>query len=431
MNESVREPPGRDYAVQYAAVAAGGFAAFLVTAYVGATYLGAFDFASVLSFQANDWPFNIRTLPDSSFAVGIHYFGDFLATWRQSAVASPYVTDASLWPSNYPPAVHLLFRPLTWLPYHVALFVFLTASAVAVIGPMWFAFRTRPAAQRVLLVVSGVVLTGPFLSMLDRGNLQGVVSGLVIVAALLLASRRDLWAAICIGLAAALKGYPLILIVILIHRRRWRVSAGALGVFCGITLLALLTFGGGIAANLEGLWSATSPFRNLEVGGETVVPAYNNSLYSFLQVAGAADVPGSNALLTHYGALVAVLALVVVVVALLPRLSLVERLIALCSFTILAPTITGSYALTLLLAPVAVLALRGTRRWRLPTLYAVLIGLAMVPKALPIGSGDVTVASVVNPMLVVMLLTAVAISGASRATAAVGASRPTSERHAT
>jgi hypothetical protein len=244
------------------------------------------------------------------------------------------------------------------------------------------------------------------------------VSGVVIVAALLLAARRDLAAAVLIGVAAALKGYPILLVVVLLRRRRWTESLVAFGTFVGLTALSLLTFSGGVPANLRALWSATSPFRNLSVGQETVVPAHNNSLYSLLQVLQAADLPGAGLLLARYSLVAGVVGALLVLVACAPRATLAERLFALTGAMVLLPTITGAYALSLLFAPLAVLAWSGNRPWPLPTAYALICGVIVVPKALPIGGGDITVASVMNPLLVALLLVSVGIAVTTRAVAA-------------
>lgn len=406
---------GRDYVEKYAALCLLGFTAFLVVAYVGAFYLRLLDAPRAASFLAEDWPANAGGEPNNVFAVGVHYFGDYLPTWLQSTQGSPYIVEDGAWPSNYLPVVHVLFRPLVALPYRTSLIVYLVFSAFAILGPMWVALRRRHTpTTALLLLLAGIVLTGPFISVIDRGNIQGIVTGFVIAAALLLASRRNLLAAVCIGLAGALKGYPIILIVILLHRRRWRESLVALGTFALASALALLTFRGGLPANLTGLWDATSPFRNLNVGKETVGPAYNVSMYSLLQVADSSSMPLAGFLLSHYAAVALFLVAVTVAIACLPRATLVERLLVLCGFVVLAPTITGAYTLTLFFAPIAVLAWRGPGNWRLPTVYAILLAALMVPKNFMIDHGA-TLASVVNPMLMLTIIAVVTISVSLRA----------------
>lgn len=410
-----RTRPRRDYVVQYAATAGVGFALFFVVSYLGSFYLGAFTFPRALSFPAAEWPGNAGSVVDPTFAVGVHYFGDYLATWLQSAAPSPYLTGSAVFPSNYPPVVHLLLRPLTWMPYFMSLGLFLLVSAAAILVPMAFALRGRRPGQRVVLLVTGVVLTGPFLSVLDRGNAQGIVTGLMIAAALLLASRRDLWAAIFIGLAAALKGYPIVFVAVLLHRRKWLESAVAAGVFLGVTAMALLTFEGGFGANVRALWDATSPFRNVQVGAETVDPAFNYSLYSLLQVLDNERIGLAGSALHHYAIAAVVVVVVTVLVALAPRLSLSERLLALCVLIVLVPTITGSYVLTVFFAPIAVIALGGSRTSRLPTFYVVVVAVLMVPKGIPLETGWSSVASVVNPLLTLVLLGGLALSAARHA----------------
>lgn len=415
MSESDDQAARRDYFTLYAAIAGTGFAVFLCLAYVGAFYLRTGDFVAGLSFRADDWPANAGPTANAAYALGVHYFGDFLATWLQSDAASPYVTGSAIWPSNYPPFTHLLFKLLTWMSYRTSLAVYLAVSSAAILIPIWIALRGRPASQRVLLVVIGVVLTAPFISVLDRGNVQGIVSGLVIVTALLLLQNRNYGAAVCIGVAAALKGYPIVLVSLLIRRRCWKESIIALSTFTALTLLSLWSFEGGLTANLRGFWNATSPFRNLDVGKETAAPAHNNSIYALLQVARDQAVPAADAMLSHYWIVAALVTIAAIVVALLPRATLVEQFVALCAFMVLTPTITGTYALTLFFAPLVLLAQKRSSDGPFPTLYAVLIGVMVVPKGLPI-QDNATIASVANPLVALALLAAAAAHAGYRPT---------------
>jgi hypothetical protein len=404
-----------DYAFPYVATALTCFALFFVAAYVGAFYFDALDFPRALTFDASDWPSNAGTVePNPSYALGVHYFGDFLASWLQTAAPSPYATQSVVWSSNYLPFAHLLFQPFTWLPYHVAVTAFSLLGAAAIIAPMTSSAGRRPWAQRIALIVGGVVLTAPFLSMLDRGNVQSLVSAAVIIAVLCLVHSHNMWAAVLIGLAAAVKGYPLVLLIVLARRKAWREVLAGFATFLIANTVALTTFSGGLVDNLHHLWIATGPFRSNSHATDLNNLTFNNSAFALLHLLGDSAVPWiaqpSGWASSHFGLVVLLLLAITVGLALIPATTLLEQVLVLITFMTLAPVIVGDYALTLYFAPIALIYRRRPGAWPLISLYAMILGLLMAPKGLSIAEMSLRLTPILSPLLQVSLISLVAVA---------------------
>ena len=205
-----------------------------------------------LSFPANDrpWmPVGTTPVPIS----GNHYFGDFQLPYgwalnvRNSQ--SPYLSSEI--PANYPPLSILFFVPFTIFPVKIATMLFLLLSAVVFSLPLWLLLSPLRISYRCIMLAPIVLVTTPFLGMLDRGNNIGIAIGLIAWAALAWRSERLLWCGVFLAAAIALKAYPAVLLVVPIALRRYRFSALVATSALGINLLALAFIPGGYGKNLH------------------------------------------------------------------------------------------------------------------------------------------------------------------------------------
>ena len=163
------------------------------------------------------------------------------------------------WPMwyRYPPLFAWLMWPLSALPFRVAAFVWALGklAALALVGRELGRRLDAGPAVWTLAALAG----GPWALMeLRYGNAQAYVLALV-AAALLAAERRPGWASAALGLAAALKVWPLFFVPYLMARRRPRAAAGSLAWAAGLTLApALWTGWSAHAATLTAWWRQES-----------------------------------------------------------------------------------------------------------------------------------------------------------------------------
>ena len=98
-------------------------------------------------------------------------------------------------------------------------------------------------ATAVALPVSLALISFPIERMVHQGNVEVVLWIFTAVGVLAFWRGHDDAAAMLWGLAAAMKLFPIVLLVLLLPRRQWRAIAVGVGTFVGATLWALWWLG--------------------------------------------------------------------------------------------------------------------------------------------------------------------------------------------
>lgn len=352
--------------------------------------------------------------------VGSHSFGDLYATWLLSGDPSPYLQSSATFPSNYLPFTHVLMRPLTWLPYELALVLFLVGTTAAT---LWLvAAQLKDVELPLRLLAAGVigVMNYPVLLMLDRGNVEGLVFVLLAIAALSARRGSWMWSAVLIGAATAMKGYPAAFILVLIGARRFREAAVASATAAGLTLISFLTFTGGLRANATALLNS---LRGFDQGAGEAGVQHGSSL-SGLASAIARTAPSMSWV---QGAVtpVSVTVLLVGVLAMVSgRLVLWQSCAVAAGLTVLVPAVAYDYRLMLMMVPLVILLREPGGSLRFPSLLA--LGLLLVPKGLPVLYGEVNLGVVVNPGILLLIVLGLSATALRRPPARA---KPATSRH--
>ncbi|MFJ8600981.1 glycosyltransferase family 87 protein [Streptomyces shenzhenensis] len=142
---------------------------------------------------------------------------------------------------TYPPFAAVAMLPMALMGLHTAIAVclLLNLGALAVVlrllaGPDW----RRHGWFGWALAVCLLALFEPVRDTFSFGQVNVLLLALVLVDAWLLATGRDRWAGVGIGLAAAVKLTPAVFIGLLLLTRRWRAAATATAVALAATALA-------------------------------------------------------------------------------------------------------------------------------------------------------------------------------------------------
>ncbi|MFP4056610.1 MAG: glycosyltransferase family 87 protein [Candidatus Brocadiia bacterium] len=177
--------------------------------------------------------------PSPAFDYGLDYHDFYQASRAVLAGKSPYAVVRYV----TPPLPALVNAPLSLLPFPSALGGVLAAMAVAVLGAYGLAVASfaRGDARRawglLALGLAAVGLSYPFYFLFERGNIDGFVLALMVLA-VWCRGRRAVAAGLFAALAIASKVYPLLLFVpLLIEGRRRAVAAAALAL-AGCVLVA-------------------------------------------------------------------------------------------------------------------------------------------------------------------------------------------------
>ena len=244
--------------------------------FVVSSYLNKGPFEHFVSYLGSDGPVGYADSVNPN-RLGVHTFGDYLLPRWQSNLSSPwFITDTANGPcNNYLPFTMAVFWLFSAIAYWESFVLFMTIGTIALLSSIWFSLSDEQSVNRAQLIVSSIVLTSPFISLMDRGNIQILLTALIGVAFVLFINDRKSWGAFALGLAVALKGYPIVFLVVWLRERRWKDCLISLSTAAFATILPLLFYDGGILRNLSRI------FRNVRLNEEMYAYeslAYNNSL---------------------------------------------------------------------------------------------------------------------------------------------------------
>jgi alpha-1,2-mannosyltransferase len=178
------------------------------------------------------------------FDLGIYYRA--VRWWAHGHDVYSYSQPDSIQGSlgfTYPPFAALLLRPLASMPLGAAQAVFGTVSVAALLVTLWLLIR--PVAARLGYPTwFALALALPLVSWLEPvretfsfGQVNFIVTGLIVVDLLVAVARGSRLAGVGIGLAAAIKLTPAIFVIYLLLTRRWRAAATAVAAAITATLL--------------------------------------------------------------------------------------------------------------------------------------------------------------------------------------------------
>ena len=177
----------------------------------------------------------------------VNVFDDLLARRQQiltlkatGNIYEPFGAQAF----TYPPGAIFAFYWTTWIGISAVPLTWTVLSLGSMAASFAMVLRTFNRMNRMLAFALGCWLTlltlaiyPPFTEGIEFGQLAPMILALVLVDELIVRGRTR---GIAVGLASAIKLYPLVFVVAWAIRRQWRDVATALGTFFGVTLLASL-----------------------------------------------------------------------------------------------------------------------------------------------------------------------------------------------
>ncbi len=333
------------------------------------------------------------------------FFTDFI--WPFSISANPYLIARADF-QNFP----LLYRVASiFAIFHlqVALMVFII---LFIYGFFMICRVQLNVASRINTYQNAFIftfMTYPVLIALDRENIEILVF-FCLYFFVTLYRKNSFASAILLGLAVALKAFPVILAVLLFSDRRFKeiILAGATAL--GTTLISYLSYPGGLVINI------TNHLRNLGLYNATYVTgmeglSFGNSLYGAIKYVTLWFFPrmvlsGVPPILeTIYLIFIFILlALLVVYVLFVEKMFWKKVTLLICAMN-LFPFVSGDYKLLHLFIPLF-LFLNKDEKERIDLIILLLFSFLLVPKdylhllVLP----EVSVAVLLNPMAMIALM---------------------------
>jgi hypothetical protein len=395
----------------YVSFVAVGWIFSYVLLYIYSEYLGKTSWSRSVSFYATDVPGNVdpSCLPQP---LGVHFFGDFVSAICHAKLPSPYLSE---FPTNYFPFAYTIMRPFAWLAaynYWVSLVLFLVLPSYVILFSIWRTLHHDNVNQRLFFIIFAILLSQPFISAIDRSNIQMLVTAFVIISFFLIESDSKYISPVVLGLATAIKGYPFIYMLIFVRRREWIRLFVSVITAIFVTVTSLFLFSGSVIANFREMISDVLQFRE----GEGTLLRFNSSLKALLLSIKTHDIAFlsnvTNVLDSHYSFVVLLSASAIVLLLLISKTSMLQFSILTAIFCALFVELSFSYVLTLFFL---VFLYFNESDYLTPIRIAQLISIAvlMTPKGISLDPSlsdfGPSLMSYVNPICMLFLLIVTAI----------------------
>lgn len=308
-------------------------------------------------------------------------FNDFFQVYEILRSFNPY----GIQNGNYPPLGYWLVAPFIWMNEYAALFTMigLTVGFIA-----WWSYRSFTAGLPIfgrMLVIVIVLCSLPVSFAVDRANVDLLIFILIALGIAAVERLRPTLAAACIGVAAAVKIYPIAYLLVFLRGRRLRYMTLGIVIAALATILSFSLLRNNFMQNVDGFRSAYSALQTQLAGGVNAT-YFNASIPGWLQGIGYA-VDGGHGLQLVQNALrplvlpvEAVAGLILAAYLRWHEQSLWRAVTLITTFFLLFSTLSYYYELLFVFIALA-LFVRHARPSRTAIVIAVLFGLTLAPHA--------------------------------------------------
>ena len=316
----------------------------------------------------SQYPWGMQLLWGQDFGWDLLVFRDRFLHFR-----SPDFWQIPGIPLTYPATVGVVFGMLYKFAHPVVLYLGLCAMG-GVAWAIWLGRRLVAngvaKAPAAIFVFTVAATCWPLWVLVDTANIEGLVAILLGAGILALVHRRWWLAAALIGIAGAMKIFPLALLVLLLSRRRYKEFTGGIGIALAITLASLAILGPSIP---EAQRHIDTGLRVVTTGDALALtspgPDTNHSLYTVVRYSvllahhrhphtsvpqPALDPALLRPVYTAY-LIVGAIAAVATYFLRLRRLPMLNQIVAVTVCAVLLPPLSRDYTLVHLLVPLGLL----------------------------------------------------------------------------
>jgi hypothetical protein len=262
-------------------------------------------------------------------------------------------------PVAYPPFAAVVMAPLYAFP--IPELLFMIVSGVWLVAVVWWARRALLRSgigpwTAALLPVTLVAMSFPIARLIHQGNIELVVWMFTALGVWAFMQRRDDAAAVLWGLAAAMKLFPLILLILLLPRGRYRAFAVGVATFVGATIVSLWWLGPTVGVAWSGSLKNVFGYQGVRAVEWSIASlATNHSLIEFAKLAAQTfSFPQAKVVLPYYVAGMLVMAFIFL--KKLWKMPEANQLLGVSAFMLMYPSISYYHTLVHMYAPFAVLA---------------------------------------------------------------------------
>jgi hypothetical protein len=268
----------------------------------------------------------------------------------------------------YPPFSAVVMAPM--YAFRIPELLYIVVAAAWLLGGIWWACRALMRAgiapiTATLLPLTLVAISFPITRLIYQGNIELVVWMFAAVGVWAFMREHDDLAAVLWGMAAAMKLFPLILLILLLPRGRYRAFAVGVATFLGATVMSLWWLGPTVSVAWHGSLQNVFGYQSTRMGEWSLASlATNHSLIELAKLGALiTGFPLAKVVLPYYA--VGALAMAFIFFRKLWRMPEANQLLAVVTFMLMFPTISYYHTLVHLYAPLAVLGMIALRAQRM------------------------------------------------------------------
>jgi hypothetical protein len=287
--------------------------------------------------------------------------------------------------------------------------IFLIVYVLAFFYVAFRQFRLEETAQSLQNTFIISSLSYPFLFALDRANFEILVFFCLYLYIFLYRKHPSL-SAFFLGLAIAMKGFPVILAILLLADRRYKEIAIAAIISLSASLLSYATYPGGLVVNVGRHLHVLDLYtKNYVIGNEGLY--FGNSLFGALKFF---SILADSQMMSDFSYTILVVAgsTVLAVYVIFIEKKMWKRIAVLICALNLFPQVSADYKLLHFFIPIF-LFVNETEHDRMDWLYLVLFSLLLIPKdyyhlpTLP----EASISVLLSPLLMLLLTISIMMSG--------------------
>jgi len=166
---------------------------------------------------------------------------------------------------KYSPFVSFLFIPFSILPFSVSGILYILFIVTALILSfllcqrilVTYLFENHQKHGTIISILTLVFVSNHLYRELHLGNTNIILLFLILISLKLILKEKDFISGILFGIALLLKPYLLLLGIVLVLHKKWKVIAGTLAMMCLQVIILLVAFGFSKTLSLNVDWLKT------------------------------------------------------------------------------------------------------------------------------------------------------------------------------
>ena len=336
-------------------------------------------------------------------------FNDFFNHFYRAEHLNPY----------YPPNLFTVYFPFTYICVYLLTFLpakvaFALLFGIFICSFAFYVFRNLPASNYCGKIFGVIVLTFlsyPILFTLDRGNLEALVFLFLLLFVNYYQKGDDVKSVIFLSLAIAMKLYPGVFVVLFCADKKYKNI-----IYTGILVLALSVLSaavmeGGIQTSLQGLQNNLGLFKEAYMRSVMGLH-FNTSLYGAITILGK-KFTFLSIVIKYYTVLALIAFVLVSLFIVLAEKEFWRRVSLLFFMMLLLPQVTFDYKMIHLYLAL-MLFLNSQKQSQYDIVYTILFGLLLIPKDYFLIKPDISIAVLLNPLLMLMIAGTILFERTSR-----------------